>query len=112
MENFQHEINYHFPHKIIANILGAKLPTHFVVDWVVLMNNAMKFEVINFQMDASTCFMYLNSFVSKGTKKLLMVTPHMAPWDMKIYQEWVLMFNLDFTHGLNFVLVFVKGFVV
>jgi CRISPR-associated DxTHG motif protein len=22
------------------------------------------------------------------------------------------MFNLDFTHGLNFVLVFVKGFVV
>ncbi len=101
MENFQHEINYHTPHTIIANFLGTKLPTHFVVDWVVLMNNAMKFEVVNFQMDESTCFMYLNSFVPKGTKKLLMVTPHMTPWNMGIYQEWVLMFNLDFPHGLK-----------
>jgi len=30
-----------------------------------------------------------------------MVTPHMTPWDMGIYQEWVLMFNLDVPHGLK-----------
>jgi hypothetical protein len=46
-------------------------------------------------------FMYLNSFVPNGTKKLLMVTPHMTPWDTGIYQEWVLMFHLDFPHGLK-----------
>jgi hypothetical protein len=65
------------------------------------MNNPMKFKIMNFQMDASTCFMHLSSFVPKGTKKLLMVTPHMTPWDMGIYQEWNLMFNLDFPLGLK-----------
>ncbi len=44
----QQEIKYHFQHMIIASFVRPKIPIHYIVDWVGLMNVMVKIGVINF----------------------------------------------------------------
>ncbi len=68
----------------------------------MLLNAIVKVEVIKFRMDVRRGFLYLSTTIEEGTKKLLMLTPHKIPWGTTIYQEWILMFNLDYCKDWRF----------
>jgi hypothetical protein len=62
-----------------------KIPPHHITNWVVFLNVIVKVGVINFRMDARRGFLYLSTTIIKGTKKLLMLTPHKTPWGATVY---------------------------
>jgi hypothetical protein len=54
---------------IIVSFVGTNIPTHNIIDLVVLLNATMKTRKINFCMDVSRMFLHLNFTMPKGMKK-------------------------------------------
>ncbi len=97
----QQKIDYHTHYIIIVSFVDPKIPTHFLLIGLCLLQ-CNKLGSHQFWMDIVQGFMHMSSTMLEGTKSLSMLTPHKMSWGMVIYHEWVLIFNPNFSHGLKF----------